>query len=72
MDLAEGGVRAALRSAVWRKSRYSNPSGECVEVAQPCAEWIAVRDSRSPGDGVLLFARAEWERFLTRLRGQAS
>lgn len=71
VDLADGGVRAMLRSAAWRKSSYSNPSGDCVEFAPLPAGQVAVRDSRSDGDEVLVFTRAEWAAFLAQLRGGA-
>jgi hypothetical protein len=68
VDLADSAVRAALRFAAWRKSRYSNPSGECVEFARLPARSVAVRDSRSPDTGVLVFTDAAWEAFLTGVR----
>ncbi len=59
------GVRAsALRSAIWRKSRYSNPSGNCVEMAKLPAGEVAVRNSRFPDGPALVFTTAEWEAFL--------
>ena len=72
MDLADSGVRAMLGSAAWRKSRYSNPSGECVEVAPLSTRWVAVRDSRSHGDEVLLFPQGEWAAFLAAIRAGGS
>lgn len=66
---AYDGVRASqLRSASWRKSRYSNPSGNCVEMAQLSAGTIAVRDSWCADGPALVFTRAAWEAFLHRLR----
>ena len=78
MDLAYGGIRplqlpgAAWQKsgsgAAWQKSSYSNPSGNCVEMARLPAGQVAVRDSKRPGDPVLIFTRAEWSAFLTALR----
>lgn len=69
MDLTNVRARVSgLRSAVWRKSRYSNPSGDCVEFARLPARSVAVRDSRYPNGGVLVFSNAEWEVFLAGLR----
>ncbi|QWF80061.1 DUF397 domain-containing protein [Amycolatopsis sp. CA-230715] len=49
----------------WRKSSYSNESGEdCVEVAE-LGVGAAVRDSKAPGAGHLTMSRASWRAFLT-------
>ena len=63
---------AQLRAAKWRKSRHSNPSGNCVEMARLPGERVAVRDSHRPDGPALLFTRAAWERFLHGLREGAS
>ena len=51
-----------LRSAVWRKSTFSEQNG-CVEVAL-LNNRVAVRDSKDPRGPVLLFSPAEWEAFV--------
>jgi hypothetical protein len=56
-----------LRGAAWRKSSYSNPSGNCVETARLPAGQMAVRDSKRPGPA-LIFSPAEWAAFLTAVR----
>jgi hypothetical protein len=50
----------------WRKSRYSNASGNgnCVEVAR-LASAVAVRDSKAPTAGLLTFSSSTWHAFLT-------
>ena len=45
---------AELRAAAWRKSRRSNPSGNCVELAPLNARRVAVRNSRYPAGPVLV------------------
>src|ERR1041384_1135186 len=62
---------AQLRAAKWRKSRHSNPSGNCVEMASLPGEQVAVRDSHRPDGPALLFTRAAWERFLRGVRDGA-
>ena len=64
MDRAFNGVRASLlRPATWRKSTYSNPSGNCVEAAL-LIDGVAVRNSRFPDGPALVFTGAEWDAFL--------
>ena len=65
-------LSAQLRAAKWRKSRHSNPSGNCVEMARLPGERVAVRDSHRPDGPALLFTQAAWERFLHGLRQGAS
>jgi Domain of unknown function (DUF397) len=47
----------------WRKSTYSNPSGNCVEVAA-VGRVVAVRDSKDPHALQLRFRVSEWKAFL--------
>ncbi|MFI6997002.1 DUF397 domain-containing protein [Nocardia sp. NPDC050175] len=55
-----------LTDAVWRKSTYSGPDGNCVEVAFLVDGKIAVRDTKDNGYGpVLAFAPGQWDTFLT-------
>jgi len=69
VDLAYGGIwPLQLPGAEWQKSSYSNPSGNCVEMARLPAGQVAVRDSKRPGDPVLVFTWAEWSAFVTALR----
>jgi hypothetical protein len=68
VDRAFNGVRASLlRAAAWRKSSYSNPSGNCVEAA-PLADGVAVRNSRFPDGPALVFTNAEWDAFLSGVK----
>jgi hypothetical protein len=48
----------------WRKSKASNPSGACVEVAPLADGEIAVRNSRHPSGPALIYTRAEIAAFV--------
>lgn len=55
-------------NAFWRKSSRSSQGGEhsnCVEVTA-VEHAIAVRDSKAPAHGTLVFPTASWRRFLTQ------
>ncbi|MGH3569076.1 MAG: DUF397 domain-containing protein [Pseudonocardia sp.] len=49
---------------VWQKSRFSSPSGNCVEVAALTDGGVAVRNSRYPGGPALIYTRAEMVAFV--------
>lgn len=51
-----------LTNATWRKSSSSNPEN-CVEVAL-ISGGVAVRDSKYPHLGALVFNNAEWHAFV--------
>lgn len=48
----------------WRKSRRSNPTGNCVELAPLADGGVAVRNSRHRDGPVLHYTRSEMEAFL--------
>jgi len=53
-----------LSRAIWHKSsRSGSTGGNCVEVANLDAA-VAVRDSKAPDNGTLVFDRSEWATFL--------
>lgn len=60
----------ALGLVQWRKSRASNPSGDCVELAGLAGGAVAVRNSRDPRGPALIFTRAEIAAFLRGAKDQ--
>jgi hypothetical protein len=51
------------RDLVFRKSSYSNGSGDCVEVADAPTDSY-VRDSKTPEGGTLNFPGGTWSAFV--------
>ncbi|MFI6700100.1 DUF397 domain-containing protein [Streptomyces sp. NPDC050509] len=49
------------------KSSYSNPSGECVEVARNIPGTVAVRDSKAPAGPLLQLSPEVWDAFRSGL-----
>lgn len=52
--------------AAWRKSRFSNEAGECVEIAARNGS-VLVRDSRDELGGILAVTGEEWGRLVDRI-----
>jgi hypothetical protein len=53
-----------LPELAWQKSRRSNPSGNCVEMAALPGGGVAVRNSRHPDGPALIYTRDEILAFL--------
>ena len=68
MQVRTGVAAPELGDVRWRKSRESNPSGNCVEVAELPDGAVAVRNSRDPQGPALVYTRAEIAAFLTGVR----
>ncbi|MGP3922016.1 DUF397 domain-containing protein [Streptomyces sp. 8N616] len=63
-EFKNGTPATQIDDAVWVKSTYSNPNGECVELALLPGGDIALRNSRDPGGPALIYTRNEIEVFL--------
>ncbi|WP_410595676.1 DUF397 domain-containing protein [Amycolatopsis sp. lyj-23] len=50
----------------WRKSSYSGPEAECVEVA--LAQVVRIRDTKDRPGGTLEITTRSWDALLTDLR----
>ena len=59
-----GTPRRPLPPGTWRKSSHSNPSGDCVELAELAGGSIVVRNSRHPSGPTIRCTRAAMEAFL--------
>ncbi len=57
-----------LSSVRWRKSSFSNASGNCVEIGELPGGAIAIRNSRGAAGPVLIYTRAELAAFLAGVR----
>ena len=61
-------IAVTLGDIPWRKSRASNPTGNCVELAPLPDGGVAVRHSRSPEGPALIYTRGEVRAFLDGLQ----
>ncbi|MFI5844250.1 DUF397 domain-containing protein [Catenuloplanes sp. NPDC051500] len=62
------GVPAAQLPVTWQKSSFSNPSGNCVELAPLPGGGVAMRNSRDPEGPALIYTPAEIEAFILGAR----
>jgi hypothetical protein len=68
MQIKNGVPAGELTDAMWRKSSFSNASGNCVEVASLTDGGVAVRNSRDAAGPALVYTRAEIAAFLAGVR----
>jgi hypothetical protein len=67
-QIPNGTPARLLPDLVWQKSRRSNPSGNCVEMAALPGGAVAVRNSRHPDGPALIYTRDEMVAFLEGAR----
>ncbi len=53
-----------LSRANWRTSSKTQANGSCVELATDGETWGAVRDSKQPNGGQLVFANSSFRAFI--------
>jgi hypothetical protein len=63
-QIARATTDGQIEGLQWRKSSYSNPSGNCVELAVVPGVGVAMRNSRDPRGAVLVYAPAEIAAFM--------
>jgi Domain of unknown function (DUF397) len=59
-----------IRRAEWSKSSYSSANGQCIQVARNLPGVVAVRDSKNPDGPKLIFSPADWQTFVSGMKGQ--
>jgi hypothetical protein len=69
-EILNGMSANRLENAAWRKSSHSGAQGNCVELAWPGVEVVAVRNSRDPHGPALVYARADLAAFLAGMRNR--
>jgi hypothetical protein len=66
---ARQGDDIGLTTAVWRKSRRSETSNGCVEIAVlRKTSRIAIRDSKDPAGPALVLTPATWQAFTADIK----
>ncbi len=63
-EIANGTRSTLIEGVEWKKSRRSNPGGNCVELAALPHGGFAVRNSRHPEGPALVYTREEIEAFI--------
>lgn len=68
-QIVNGTPAGQLPVVAWQKNHHSNPSGNCVEVAElPGGAGIAIRNSRDPDGPALIYTMEEVAAFILGAR----
>jgi hypothetical protein len=69
MRKGHGVMSMNLSNPTWRKSSYSNGvGGNCVEVGDLPGAKTALRDSKNPDGGVLVFDSRAWTTLVAKVK----
>ncbi len=52
----------------WKKASFSGEQTDCVELATDGQTWVAVRDSKQPGDDALILNAASFRTFVGTMK----
>jgi hypothetical protein len=52
----------------WYKSSHSSGNGQCCMCTRLDDDGMAVKDSKNPDDGILIFSHSEWQAFITGVK----
>ena len=63
------GTSSTPSAITWRKSSFSGPNGNCVELSPLPGNLIGMRNSRDPQGAVLSCTRAEFATLLRDIKG---
>lgn len=66
--IEDGPSSAPLAGFAWRKSRHSNPNGNCVELAVLPDHRVAMRNSRHPAGPVLIYGISDIAGFIRSVK----
>lgn len=69
--IKNGTPATELHGAEWRKSRYSNSKGNCVEFAGLGDGQIGIRDSKNPAGPALVVGGADFAGFVADVKAGA-